>query len=120
MVWNKCHELYGENPPQLIVDRLNVELGSILGKHTMWCICRPRSWCSGAWKTDTWWARRVCGVIAGCLYGGHHGGELSAAPLPLPPCKHTEFITDGSYGCGADMPDKSCPECGEKAGEGRV
>ena len=30
-VWNKCHELYGEEPPQLIVDRLKVELGGILG-----------------------------------------------------------------------------------------
>ena len=32
LVWDKCHELYGDQPPQLIVDRLNVELGSILGK----------------------------------------------------------------------------------------
>ena len=33
LVWDKCHELYGDQPPQLIVDRLNVELGSILGKY---------------------------------------------------------------------------------------
>ena len=33
VVWDKVHELYGEEPPQLIVDRLNVELGGILGKY---------------------------------------------------------------------------------------
>ena len=33
MVWGKAHELYGDDLPQLIVDRLNVELGSILGKY---------------------------------------------------------------------------------------
>ncbi len=33
LVWDKVHELYGENPPDLIVDRLNVELGGILGKY---------------------------------------------------------------------------------------
>ena len=33
LVWDKCHALYGDQPPQLVVDRLNVELGSILGKY---------------------------------------------------------------------------------------
>ena len=32
-MWDKVHQLYGENPPQLIVERLDVELGGILGKY---------------------------------------------------------------------------------------
>ena len=54
-VWDKCHELYGENPPQLIVDRLNVELGAFW-VNTTWCTCQPKSWCSEVWKTAIWWA----------------------------------------------------------------
>ncbi len=40
-VWAKCHAMYGENPPQLIVDRLKVELGSILGKYDVVYMSAP-------------------------------------------------------------------------------
>ncbi len=114
LVWDKVHELYGENPPQLIVDRLNVELGGILGKYDVVYMSAQKL------------VQRSleCGYLVGSR--GSVGSSLVAYmsgitevnSLPphyrCPKCKNNEFILDGSYGCGADMPDKICPVCGEK------
>jgi len=114
LVWDKVHELYGDEPPQLIVDRLNVELGGILGKYDVVYMSAQKL------------VQRSleCGYLVGSR--GSVGSSLVAYmsgitevnSLPphyrCPNCKNSEFITDGSYGCGADMPDKVCPVCGTK------
>ena len=114
LVWGKVRELYGDNPDQLIVDRLNIELGGILGKYDV------------VYMTAQKLVQRSleCGYLVGSR--GSVGSSLVAFmsgitevnSLPphyrCPNCKHAEFILDQSYGCGADMPDKNCPECGTK------
>ena len=114
LVWDKVHELYGDEPPKLIKDRLDIELGGILGKYDVVYMSAQKL------------VQRSleCGYLVGSR--GSVGSSLVAEmsgitevnSLPphyrCPKCRHSEFITDGSYGCGADMPDKNCPECGTK------
>ena len=114
LVWDKVHELYGDEPPKLIKDRLDIELGGILGKYDVVYMSAQKL------------VQRSleCGYLVGSR--GSVGSSLVAYmsgitevnSLPphyrCPKCRHSEFITDGSYGCGADMPDKVCPVCGEK------
>ena len=114
LVWDKVHELYGDEPPKLIKDRLDIELGGILGKYDVVYMSAQKL------------VQRSleCGYLVGSRGSvgssrvAYMSGITEVNSLPphyrCPKCRHSEFITDGSYGCGADMPDKNCPECGTK------
>ena len=114
MVWRKCHELYGDEPPQLIVDRLNVELKSILGKYDVVYMSAQKL---VQRSLENGYLVGSRGSVGSSLVA-YMSGITEVNSLPphsrCPKCKNTEFVTDGSYGCGADMPDKVCPVCGEK------
>ena len=113
-VWNKCHELYGDEPPQLVVDRLNVELKSILGKYDVVYMSAQKL---VQRSLENGYLVGSRGSVGSSLVAYMSGiTEVNSLPphYRCPKCKNTEFITDGSYGCGADMPDKMCPICGEK------
>ena len=114
MVWDKCHELYGEEPPQLIVDRLDVELKSILGKYDVVYMSAQKL---VQRSLENGYLVGSRGSVGSSLVAYMSGiTEVNSLPphYRCPKCKNTEFITDGSYGCGADMPDKICHVCGEK------
>ena len=113
-VWNKCHELYGDEPPQLVVDRLNVELKSILGKYDVVYMSAQKL---VQRSLENGYLVGSRGSVGSSLVAYMSGiTEVNSLPphYRCPQCRHVEFITDGSYGCGADMPDKCCPECGTK------
>ena len=113
-VWDKCHELYGDEPPQLVVDRLNVELKSILGKYDVVYMSAQKL---VQRSLENGYLVGSRGSVGSSLVAYMSGiTEVNSLPphYRCPKCRHTEFVTDGSYGCGADMPDKNCPECGAK------
>ena len=113
-VWNKCHELYGDEPPQLVVDRLNVELKSILGKYDVVYMSAQKL---VQRSLENGYLVGSRGSVGSSLVAYMSGiTEVNSLPphYRCPKCRHTEFVTDGSYGCGADMPDKECPACGTK------
>ena len=114
MVWDKCHELYGEEPPQLIVDRLDVELKSILGKYDVVYMSAQKL---VQRSLENGYLVGSRGSVGSSLVAYMSGiTEVNSLPphYRCPNCRHVEFVTDGSYGCGADMPDKDCPVCGTK------
>ena len=114
MVWDKCHALYGDQPPQLIIDRLDVELKSILGKYDVVYMSAQKL---VQRSLENGYLVGSRGSVGSSLVAYMSGiTEVNSLPphYRCPKCRHTEFVTDGSYGCGADMPDKECPECGTK------
>ena len=114
LVWEKVHRLYGEDPPKLIVDRLNVELGGILGKYDVVYMSAQKL---VQRSLENGYLVGSRGSVGSSLVAYMSGiTEVNSLPphYRCPKCKNSEFILDGSYGCGADMPDKVCPVCGTK------
>ena len=113
-VWSKCHAMYGENPPQLIVDRLNVELNSILGKYDVVYMSAQKL---VQRSLENGYLVGSRGSVGSSLVA-YMSGITEVNSLPphyyCPECQYVEFQTDPQYGCGADMPDKMCPKCGTK------
>ena len=97
LVWGKARDLYGEEPPQIVVDRINVELDAILGRHYDVIYMSAQKLVQDS-------------LDHGYLVGSR--GSVGSAHYRCPQCKHSDFEAGKGYGCGADMPDAVCPVCG--------
>ncbi|MBE7034986.1 MAG: PolC-type DNA polymerase III [Ruminococcaceae bacterium] len=111
----KAHELYGEELPQLVKDRMEKELVPIIkyGFSVMYMIAQKLVTKS---LSDGYLVGSRGSV--GSSFIAFLSGITEINSLPphylCPACKHVEFVLDGSFSMGADMPDKLCPACGAK------
>ena len=117
LVWGKAHDLYGDNPPQLVVDRLNTELGDIIGCHYDVIYMSAQKLVQNSLEHGYLVGSR--GSVGSSLVAFMSGiTEVNSLPAHYrcPNCKHSDFEYGpaNGYGCGADMPDADCPVCGTK------
>ena len=114
MVWEKAHRLYGDELPQLITDRLNVELKSILGKYDVVYMSAQKL---VQRSLENGYLVGSRGSVGSSLVAYMSGiTEVNSLPphYRCPKCRTAVFMEGKGYGCGADMPDAFCPDCGSK------
>ena len=115
LVYGKMHELYGEDPPSLITERIETELSAILGRHYDVIYMSAQMLVANSLEHGYLVGSR--GSVGSSLVAFMSGiTEVNSLPAHYrcPKCKHTDFEAGADYGCGADMPDAVCPICGEK------
>ncbi len=119
LVWGKAHDLYGENPPQIVVDRINVELNDIIRcKYDVIYMSAQKLVQNSLEHSYLVGSRGSVGSSLVAFMSGITEVNSLPAHYRCPNCKHTDFdyAQDPAhpYGCGADMPDAYCPVCGTK------
>lgn len=115
MTYRRVHQIYGENLPEIIDQRLKRELSSII---------------DNGYAVNYLIAHKLVkkSLDDGYLVGsrGSVGSSLVATmcqitevnPMPphyiCPKCQHSIFLTDSEYQSGPDLPDRDCPKCGSR------
>ena len=116
--YNRAHELYGENLPDIVTERLERELNSIIGNGfaVMYIIAQKLVWKSVADGYLVGSRGSVGSSFVAYMAGITEVNSLQAHYL-CPKCHYVDFDSDyvksfsGRSGC--DMEDKVCPVCGE-------
>jgi len=115
LVYGKMHRLYGENPPELIVKRVETELNDIINCHYDVIYMSAQRLVQNSLENGYLVGSR--GSVGSSIVAYMSGiTEVNSFPphyrCPNPECKYTTFDVPEEYACGADLPDDVCPKCG--------
>lgn len=115
MCYEKAKRMYGDPLPEKVKARLERELGSIIGNgyDVMYMIAQKLV----AKSLQDGYLVGSRGSVGSSLVAfmsditevNSLGAALSVPEMPL----HVEWHENEGFGCGADMPHKTCPKCGE-------